>query len=160
MIAKSRSIRLNGEVDEVTERKAHDESVRIAHLTMLQGVITRMGANSFTLKTLSATFVSAAVAVIATAEKPSPYYAVAAIIPIITFWLMDAHYLRFERAYRALYRHVSKGGDVESYSLEAAPFMQGTTSVLRVAISRSVCVFYVSILFSLAVVAFMILYGV
>mgnify|MGYP003137093138 CR=1 FL=1 len=70
------------------------ESIRIAHLTMLQGVISRMGANSFTLKALSATFGSAAVAVTATADKPSLYYATAAIVPILIFWLMDAQFLR------------------------------------------------------------------
>ena len=86
----------------MTEIKSHDESIRIAHLTMLQGVITRMGANSFTLKALAATFGSAAVAVMATVGTPSPYYAVAAIVPMIIFWLMDAQYLRLERAYRKL----------------------------------------------------------
>ncbi len=82
------------------DTEVQDESIRIAHLTMLQGVITRMGANSFTLKALAATFGSAAVAVMATAETPSPYYAVAAVVPMIIFWLMDAQYLRLERAYR------------------------------------------------------------
>ena len=37
---------------------------------MLQGVIARMGSNSFTLKALVATFGSAAIAVMATAQKP------------------------------------------------------------------------------------------
>ena len=49
----------------MAEQNQQDESIRIAHLTMLQGVITRMGANSFTLKALAATFGSAAVAVMA-----------------------------------------------------------------------------------------------
>ncbi len=64
---------------------ARDENIRIAHLTMLQGVITRMGANSFTPKALAATFGGAAVAVIATVEQPSPYYAVAAIVAMQIF---------------------------------------------------------------------------
>ena len=78
----------------MTETKKHDESIRIAHLTMLQGVITRMGANSFTLKALAVTFGSAAVVIMATVETPSPYCAVAAVVPMIIFWLMDAQYLR------------------------------------------------------------------
>ena len=42
------------------------KAMRIAHPAMLQGVITRMGANPFTLKALAAAFGSAAVAVMAT----------------------------------------------------------------------------------------------
>lgn len=78
----------------MTEQSGVSESIRIAHLTMLQGVMARMGSNSFALKALSATFGSAAIAIMATAQKPSPYYAVAAIVPILIFWLMDAQYLR------------------------------------------------------------------
>ena len=144
----------------MTEKAEPDESIRIAHLTMLQGVITRMGANSFTLKALAATFGSAAVAVMATVEKPSPYYAVAAIVPMIIFWLMDAQYLRLERAYRKLYDHVRKGEEVEAYSLEATPFMKDTASVLRLAVSWSVSWFYVAILLSLGGVACLIFKGV
>lgn len=109
----------------------HDqsESIRIAHLTMLQGVIARMGTNTFTLKALSATIGSGAVAVMATAGNPSPYYAIAAAVPMIIFWLLDAQYMRIEEAYRKLYDHVRKGEEIEAYSLEATPFMKDTKSV-------------------------------
>jgi hypothetical protein len=142
------------------DTQVQDESIRIAHLTMLQGVITRMGANSFTLKALAATFGSAAVAVMATVETPSPYYVVAAIVPMIIFWLMDAQYLRLERAYRKLYDHVRKGEEIEAYSLEATPFMQDTSSVLWLALSWSVSWFYVAIFLSLGAVALLIFCGV
>jgi len=138
------------------DTQVQDESIRIAHLTMLQGVITRMGANSFTLKALAATFGSAAVAVMATVETPSPYYAVAAVVPMIIFWVMDAQYLRLERAYRKLYDHVRKGEEIEAYSLEATPFMKDTSSVLRLALSWSVSWFYVAIFLSLGAVASLI----
>lgn len=136
-----------------------DESIRIAHLTMLQGVIARMGSNSFTLKALSATFGSAAVAIMATADKPSPYYAIAAIVPMIIFWLMDAQYLRYERGYRRLFDHVRKGGEIEAYSLEAEPFMSEVTPVLRTAFSFSVLWFYAALFLSLGIVAFLIAKG-
>lgn len=141
------------------DTEVQDESIRIAHLTMLQGVITRMGANSFTLKALAATFGSAAVAVMATVETPSPYYAVAAVVPMIIFWLMDAQYLRLERAYRRLYDHVRKGEEIEAYSLEATQFMKDSSSVLRLALSWSVSWFYVAIFLSLSAVASLIFCG-
>lgn len=142
------------------DSQGNDESIRIAHLTMLQGVIARMGANSFTLKALAATFGSAAVAVMATVETPSPYYAVAAIVPMVIFWLMDAQFLRLERAYRKLYDHVRKGEEIEAYSLEATPFMRDTASAIRLALSWSVSWFYAAIFLSLGAVAVLIFCGV
>lgn len=135
------------------------EGIRIAHLTMLQSVILRMGSNSFALKVLSATFGSAAVAVMASSEKPSPYYAVAAIAPMLIFWLMDAQYLRYERAYRKLYEHVRKGEKIDDYSLDARPFMTDTASVVRLAFSWSTSWFYFAIIISLGIVAAIIFKG-
>lgn len=132
----------------MTDTHDQSESIRIAHLTMLQGVISRMGANSFTLKALSATFGSAAVAVTATADDPSLYYAGAAFVPILIFWLMDAQYLRYERAYRKLYETVRKGDEIEAYTLDAAPFMEDIGPVMRIALSWSVSLFYFAILVS------------
>ncbi|WP_417256169.1 hypothetical protein [Celeribacter halophilus] len=137
----------------------HLESIKIAHLTMLQGVITRMGANSFTLKALAATFGSAAIAALASSSEPSVFYAVAALIPIFMFWLMDAQYLRIERAYRKLYDKVRTGEQVEPYSLDATAFMSHFGVALRIAISWSVAIFYLAILISLAVVASIIFCG-
>lgn len=140
----------------------HDqsESIRIAHLTMLQGVIARMGTNAFTLKALSATIGSGAVAVMATADNPSPYYAIASAVPMIIFWLLDAQYMRIEEAYRKLYDHVRKGEKIEAYSLEATPFMKDTKSVVRTALSWSVSWFYFAILLSFGSIAFLISRGI
>lgn len=139
--------------------KQIDENVKIAHLTMLQGVIARMGANSFTLKALSASFGSAAIAVMATASKPSPYYAVSAIIPILMFWLMDAQYLKYERAYRKLFDRVRKNEEIDPYCLDPSPFMKEIGSVVRLAMSWSILGFYVALLIGLAVVGYLILQG-
>jgi len=132
------------------------ESVRIAHLTMLQGVITRMGSNSFTLKALSATFGSGAIAVMATVDTPSFYYAIAAIVPVVLFWYMDARYLRYERAYRKLYDKVRNGDGVDPYSLDASPFMKGSKSTFRTALSWSVSFFYLAMIISFAILTFLI----
>lgn len=144
----------------MSEQFTGSESIRIAHLTMLQGVISRMGSNSFTLKALSATFGSAAVAIMATVDKPSLYYPIAAIVPILIFWLMDAQYLRYERAYRNLYDHVRRGEDIETYSLNAEPFMEDIAPVVKIALSWSVCLFYLAILISLGSIAYLIFKGI
>lgn len=123
---------------------------------MLQGIIARMGSNSFTLKALSATFGSAAIAVMATAQNPSSHYAFAALVPIIIFWLMDAQYLRYERSYRKLFERVRRGEEVDAYDLNAEPFMSETGHVFKLAVTGSVAWFYVAILISLGVVGLII----
>lgn len=140
----------------MTEKSLETESIRIAHLTMLQGVMVRMGSNSFTLKALSATFGSAAIAVMATAQEPSNFYFVAALIPILIFWLMDAQYLRYERSYRKLFERVRRGEEVEAYDLNAEPFMSETGHVFKLAATWSVAWFYVAILISLGAVGLLI----
>lgn len=142
------------------QRLTISESVQIAHLSMLQGVITRMGANSFTLKALSASFGSAAIAVMATVDRPSPYYAISAVVPIFIFWLMDAQYLRYERGYRKLFDLVRRGEHLDPYDLDASPFMSDIQPVLRLAISWSVAGFYLAILTGLGIVATLIIKGV
>lgn len=142
-----------------SDNSPESEAVKIAHLTMLQGVITRMGANSFTLKALSASFGSAGIAIMATVDKPSPYYAVAALIPIVMFWLMDAQYLRYERGYRKLFEKVRRGEEVDTYSLDASPFLSDIEHVVRLALSWSVSMFYIAILVAFAIVALLISRG-
>lgn len=143
----------------MAEASEHHESIRIAHLTLLQSVVTRMGANSFTLKALAATFGSAGVAIMATMQNPSPYYPVAAVIPIVIFWLMDAQYLRLERGYRHMFDQVRRGEEIEPYSLDAEPFMVEIAPVLRMAVTWSVAWFYLAIFFSFGAVALLILCG-
>ena len=140
----------------MAEDRIQDESGRIAHLMMLQSVISRMSANSFNLKALSAAFGSAVVAVTGSADEPSPYYGGLALMPIIVFWLLDAKYLRLERAYRKLFDHVRKGKRIATYSLDSASFMKDTTSVLRIMITWSTMWFYLAILATCALVAFLV----
>ncbi|MGI9406405.1 MAG: hypothetical protein ACR2O4_08545, partial [Hyphomicrobiaceae bacterium] len=51
---------------------------QIAHLGMIQNVITRMAGNSFSLKTLSVTLVTAVIALIGAIDNPKPLYIAAA----------------------------------------------------------------------------------
>lgn len=140
-------------MDDQNRNPEHLESIKIAHLTMLQGVITRMGANSFALKALSATFGSAAIAALASTSTPSPLYAVAAAIPIFMFWMMDAQYLRIEKAYRTMYEKVRKGEEIDAYSLDASAFMSHIGVAIRLALSWSVGIFYLAMVGALGLIA-------
>jgi hypothetical protein len=73
----------------------------IAHLNMLQAIVTRLAGNSAQCKTWCVAIVSALFG-LAGATR-SGRIAVAAIIPIAVFGFVDAAYLANEKAYRDLY---------------------------------------------------------
>ena len=71
------------------------------HLTMLQGIITRMAENSRSCKLWCITLVAAVLVLVARTEQPD--YALLALLPAILFLLLDTYYLALERAYRCSY---------------------------------------------------------
>jgi hypothetical protein len=81
------------------------DEVKIRHLEMIQGVITRMAQNSFALKGWAVTLVSAlfALSVMGTNQA----YCFLAYVPISVFWFLDSYYLQMERRFRVLYDEVA-----------------------------------------------------
>ena len=77
---------------------------KIAHLEMIQGVINRMGSNSFALKGWSVTLV-AGIFALASKDANKMFFLIT-YIPIIIFWGLDAYYLLKERQYRKLFEKV------------------------------------------------------
>ena len=73
----------------------------IAHLSLLQGIVTRLAVNSASCKTWCITLVAALVS-LAGATR-APLVVTVTIAPIVIFGFLDAMYLARERAYRALY---------------------------------------------------------
>ena len=71
------------------------------HLEFIQNIINRMSNNSFLLKGWSVTVSSAILALIV--SNPKPLYAVVAFLSSLSFWGLDAYYLRQERLFRYLY---------------------------------------------------------
>lgn len=95
----------------------------VAHLGMIQDVIGRMAGNSFMLKGWAVTLVAAlfALASIDTREE----FAYVALLPVITFWGLDAYFLRQERLFRKLYDNVRSAtvGEVpDPFSMDTSPF--------------------------------------
>lgn len=76
---------------------------KIYHLNMIQGVITRMGNNSFALKGWA---VGIMIAVYAFAGNSSVKAVIVTLMPLLVFWCIDTYYLMLERKYRCLYDDV------------------------------------------------------
>ena len=71
------------------------------HLTMMQGIITRMAENSRSCKLWCVTLVAAVLVLVARTEQP--HYALLALLPAGMFLILDTYYLALERAFRLSY---------------------------------------------------------
>jgi hypothetical protein len=72
------------------------------HLEFLQSAIARMASNSFQMKAWSVAIATAAIG-FAAAKDQLPGAAAFGVIPIATFWGLDAYYLALEQGFRNLY---------------------------------------------------------
>jgi hypothetical protein len=131
----------------------HDE-ISIAHMSMIQGIITRLETNAFTLKALAMTLATAVLAFSGSVKNPSWVYPMAGCFPVVIFWIMDAKYLRLGRLFRRLFNAVRLGKVDTPFEMDIKPYMKNEQSVLRIAFSWSVFWFYFSIIVAFIVVSF------
>lgn len=121
---------------------------KVAHLTLIQGVIARLAQNSFALKGWAVLLLSGLFGLAAAGTEIRLAYV--AYIPCIVFWLLDAYYLRQERLFRSLYDDVAERSDVD-FSMDTSTHVEEVVSVARTALSATLGWFYGALL--LAVVA-------
>ncbi len=112
---------------------------KIAHLQMIQAVVTRMAGNSFRVKGWTVTLVTALLAL--AAVDSNRFLVHVAYLPAAMFWALDAYFLRQERLFRKLYDHVREAKDATvDFSMDTHPFNVGTT--WSVAWSQTLCLFH------------------
>ena len=122
---------------------------KIAHLQMIQAVITRMAGNSFLVKGWNVTLV--AVLFVLAAADANRFFVYVAYLPAVMFWALDAYFLRQERLFRKLYDQVRETNDgTVDFSMNTHPFNVGTT--WSVAWSRTLCLFHGTITTTIIVV--------
>ncbi len=112
------SIRATGEFTVTSDR---DDLPK--HLEFIQDVVERHARNSFVLKGWSVTLIAAVFLLAVRGAEPALAMA-AGLLPSLTFWALDAYYLRQERMFRALYNHVRKAelNPADRFTLDARPF--------------------------------------
>ena len=81
-----------------------EQTNKIGHLNMIQGIISRMGNNAFSLKQWA---VGIMIAIYAFAGENAILRNLK-IKELIVFWFLDSYYLMIERKYRCLYDEVRK----------------------------------------------------
>ena len=114
---------------------------KIAHLQMIQAVITRLSQNSFMIKGWAVTLVAALFALGATDTNELFIYL--AYFPSFMFWSLDAYHLRQERLYRKLYDDVQviPGAEID-FSMSTRRFEEKVDSAWRVGWSPTIRLFY------------------
>lgn len=125
--------------------KSDSESIQV-HLTIMQGVIQRMAANSSSAKTWCVTLVSAVLVIVA--DKGKPQYAWIAMLPTIIFAALDIYYLALEKGFRKSYNSFIDrlhANSLEASDLYAVELSGGFVRLLfEASKSFSIWGFYVS----------------
>ncbi|MGY4368754.1 Ca2+-dependent lipid-binding protein [Bradyrhizobium sp. LB1.3] len=82
--------------------------LRVKQLEMIQNLVTRMAGYGASFKSYCITVCTAVLGFAFTLHRPS--VAALALLPLITFALLDAQYLRVERRFRGLFDVVRQEG--------------------------------------------------
>ena len=130
---------------------------KVAHLEMIQRVITRMAGNSFLIKGWSVTLVVALFAL--AAANTNELFVYLAYFPAFMFWALDAYFLRQERLFRKLYDHV-RGAENErvDFSMNTKPFDEKVDGTRGVAWSYTLRLFHGTITATIIFVMLLILF--
>lgn len=121
------------------------------HLEFAQGVVNRMGQNSFFIKGWSVTLVSALFAL--AAKDANQKFVIVAYFPTLVFWLLDSYFLYQERLFRKVYDHVRKETNTD-FSLNTKQFDKGILDWASAALSKTILLFYGTIFLTLIIVMF------
>jgi hypothetical protein len=121
------------------------------HLEFIQGVINRMGQNSFLIKGWTVTLVSALFAL--AAKDTNQKFVIVAYFPTAVFWFLDSYYLYQERLFRKVYDHARQQTTIE-YSLNTSPFDKGFTAWIDAAFSKTIVLFYGIVFITLLIVMY------
>lgn len=123
---------------------------KIKHLDYIQNTISRMADNSFKIRGVCVTIVSAFLGLYIKINEPKVL--LITCIPIITFWMLDSYYLQQERKFRCLYNNLTgnetscKLGDVSALSMSTNRINGHEFEFCTVAFSKTELVIYASLM--------------
>jgi hypothetical protein len=122
--------------------------IKVKHLEFIQGVITRMNANSFQIKSWAIVIFAALLVLFAGSGGSKPAYLFVAIVPTFLFWLLDSYYLQQERKFRGIYSDVAELSSeseriaIRPYEMPIQKYQGGKYSYMKVMWSRTVWPIY------------------
>lgn len=121
------------------------EEEKIKHLEFIQNIITRHNTNSFQIKGLCITVVSAILAVYASNNNIEFLWI--GIVPTILLWFLDSYYLQQERKFRGLYNDVAgvteEPKEIKSMEMRPDLYTGGKYKFINVLFSETMWPLYV-----------------
>jgi hypothetical protein len=128
---------------------------KIKHLEFIQCVVNRMATNSFLIKGWSITLVSALFAL--AAKDANRRYVIIAYFSVPVFWILDGYYLWQERLFRALYDRVrvKQEGEID-FGMDTRGFVGGRNTWVSSITSRTLSIFYVSMIVIMVIVIYLL----
>lgn len=120
---------------------------KVAHLQMIQGIITRMGQNSFQIKGWA---IGIMIAIFSFAgEQSNTRCILFTIVPLIIMWFLDSYYLQLERKFRLLYDDVrisegSRDYDMNFNDIKIKVCDSYKISYFKILMSATEIVFYLT----------------
>ena len=118
-------------------------------IKIIQDIIKRMAANSLQVKTWAISLVVITLIVRGNNTHPSIAY-----IPLISFWILDAYYLKQERIFRKIYKWIIEyrlKHDDRLFEIPTDKFKYHVPSIFNTMFSISILPFYGSIFLLLTV---------
>lgn len=128
---------------------------KIAHLGMIQGVISRMASDAQNLRVLALTLAAAILALGESAGDLAGPVALVALVPTFAFWWMTARHLHIERVYRHLYDKVRRDDAVDPFVMDWRPYRFKVDTIARIAVSQSVLLPFLSVVAMLLFIAWL-----
>ena len=125
-------------MQEQDDKKIDHERV-LKHLEMIQGIVNRLGHNSFLIKGWSMTILAAGIIFIARSRIESEWFVLTFLIPVIGFWILDGYFLWQERLFRKVYDDIRKQ---ETTDFDMKPTSKKSCSFSCSMFSVTLIVFY------------------
>ena len=117
-----------------------DREEVIKHLEMIQGIINRLGRDSFLIKGWSTVIPSVMILFASRYNIPFEYICFLLLFPFV-FGGLDAYYLWKERLFRGLYDEVRKQ-DKTDFGMQLSREARRRNKWFKVLWSRTICPFY------------------
>lgn len=137
------------------------QEAKFKHLDFIQGVVNRLGANSFQIKAWTVTLVSALFALASSKDAEAKLeLTVVAFIPVILFWILDGYFIWQERLFREVYKEVAaKKEDHEiDFKMNVLPHNKGRNTWISSIFSKTLNIFYGALVALMVLVMLLFVY--
>lgn len=137
-------------------RKTTFTDHEIKHLEFIQGVIDRMGSNSFQMKSWMLVVATALLGSFANTGNKN--FVLLAIFPTVIFWFLDSYFLQQERKFRGVYDDVIGNSKdpkpILPFTMPIGQYQGGKYSLWDVFTSMTIFTLYGSIIVILLAIYF------